>query len=36
MTRQDWHHAKALIDILEEANQVNRYTRNILILTKFV
>ncbi|KYM82907.1 putative ATP-dependent RNA helicase DDX43 [Atta colombica] len=21
MTRQDWHHAKALIDILEEANQ---------------
>lgn len=25
MTRQDWHHAKALIDILEEANQVNRY-----------
>ncbi|XP_071653663.1 probable ATP-dependent RNA helicase DDX43 [Temnothorax longispinosus] len=21
MTRQDWHHAKGLIDILEEANQ---------------
>lgn len=24
MTRQDWHHAKALINILEEANQVDR------------
>jgi len=29
MTRHDWHHAKALIDILEEANQVNIYTRTL-------
>jgi len=26
MTRSDWHHAKELIRILEEANQVSRWT----------
>lgn len=36
MSRQDWHHAKALIDILEEANQVNIYTRNTLIFSSFL
>ncbi|XP_018359802.1 PREDICTED: probable ATP-dependent RNA helicase DDX43 isoform X1 [Trachymyrmex cornetzi] len=30
MTRQDWHHAKALIDILEEANQFRKYLRKYI------
>lgn len=30
MTRQDWHNAKELIKILEEANQVNTQYLNIL------
>lgn len=35
MTRQDWHHAKELISILEEAEQVSRYARQAFNSSKF-